>query len=143
MSGAAMSGAAPASEPPYSCSACPKTYKRREHLQRHAVSHSTVRPYRCTVCSNSYQRADVLRRHSQMCQAKASVGGVPAGASSGRRGCDLCVRQKKACGTGQPCDNCRRKCVPCCYSFGLDAVVARKDEDNRSLDTEIVSSVDA
>ena len=96
----------------YACSQCPKKYKRREHLYRHTVSHSAVRPHRCGLCNQAYQRADVLRRHSLTCQAKARTT---------RRACDLCVRQKKACNSGQPCERCRGKEVECTYSFESDA----------------------
>lgn len=103
-------------EPGYTCSVCSKTYKRREHLQRHASSHNPLRPHRCSWCNNTYQRADVLKRHSQVCQIKATANGALVGGSSRRRACDRCVRQKKACSTGQPCDGCRRKSAQCSYS---------------------------
>lgn len=117
----------------YSCSVCHKTYKRREHLQRHVASHSALRPYRCGLCNQSYQRADVLRRHTQTCQGRTKAGGAPAG----RRACDFCVRQKKACSTGQPCDNCRRKSVPCNYSSSAGLAVA--NDDDASPDAEVES----
>ncbi|KAF5984154.1 C2H2 zinc finger transcription factor [Fusarium bulbicola] len=87
----------------FTCSRCSKTYKRREHLQRHAASHSTLRPHRS-------------------CQTKARAGEPLATVSSSRRACDLCVQQKKACSTGQPCEHCRRKSVQCIYSFSNGVV---------------------
>ncbi|RBR15653.1 uncharacterized protein FIESC28_07294 [Fusarium coffeatum] len=99
----------------YACPQCPKKYKRREHLYRHAASHSAVRPHRCGLCNQSYQRADVLRRHSLTCQGKVERG------ATNRRACDLCAKQKKACSAGQPCERCRGKEVECCYSFESDA----------------------
>ncbi|CVK97659.1 related to C2H2 transcription factor [Fusarium mangiferae] len=109
-----MSDNASSSETGFTCSRCSKTYKRREHLQRHATSHSSLRPHRCSFCGQSYQRADVLKRHALACQTKVRAGEV---SSSSRRACDLCVQQKKACSTGQPCEHCRRKSVQCVYSF--------------------------
>ncbi|KAF5722896.1 C2H2 transcription factor [Fusarium mundagurra] len=103
----------------FTCSRCSKTYKRREHLQRHAASHSSLRPHRCSFCGQSYQRADVLKRHALACETKARTGEVP---SSSRRACDLCIQQKKACSTGHPCEHCRRKSVQCIYSFNNRAV---------------------
>lgn len=115
-----MSDASSTSGSTYPCSLCPRAYKRREHLHRHVASHSSVRPYRCTLCNQSYQRADILRRHVQTCQTKPRIGGTLV--SSNRRACDLCVRQKKACSMGQPCNHCRQRSVECSYSFGLGAV---------------------
>lgn len=109
-----MSDNASSSETGFTCSRCNKTYKRREHLQRHAASHSSLRPHRCSFCGQSYQRADVLKRHALACQTKVRAGEV---SSSSRRACDLCVQQKKACSTGHPCEHCRRKSVQCIYSF--------------------------
>lgn len=117
-----MSDDASSSVTGFPCSRCSKTYKRREHLQRHAASHSSLRPHRCSFCGQSYQRADVLKRHALSCETKARTGEVP---SSSRRACDLCVQQKKACSTGQPCQHCRRKSVQCIYSYGNGAATER------------------
>ncbi|KAF4428780.1 C2H2 transcription factor [Fusarium acutatum] len=114
-----MSDKGSSSESGFTCSRCSKTYKRREHLQRHAASHSSLRPHRCSFCGQSYQRADVLKRHSLACETKTRTGEV---SSSSRRACDLCVQQKKACSTGQPCEHCLRKSVQCIYSFGNGTV---------------------
>ncbi|KAL2754156.1 hypothetical protein ACRALDRAFT_1063086 [Sodiomyces alcalophilus JCM 7366] len=98
----------------YQCPVCAKRYKRREHLQRHWASHNASRPYRCTQCSRAFQRHDVLKRHARTCEARAK-GLIPP--SGRRRACDLCVRQKKACSSTQPCRNCERLSVACSYSF--------------------------
>ncbi|KAK3392723.1 hypothetical protein B0H63DRAFT_456453 [Podospora didyma] len=92
------------------CPICFKTYKRREHLQRHRNSHNKERPHRCGLCSASFQRTDVLKRHLQTCDGPAGV------SSARRRACDRCVRQKKACNSSQPCQNCERRTVVCEYS---------------------------
>lgn len=98
----------------YQCPVCAKRYKRREHLQRHWASHNASRPYRCNQCSRAFQRHDVLKRHARTCEARAK-GLIPP--SGRRRACDLCVRQKKACSSTQPCRNCERLSVTCSYSF--------------------------
>ncbi|KAK3903561.1 hypothetical protein C8A05DRAFT_14485 [Staphylotrichum tortipilum] len=113
--GAAGGGAgagAPATVPGglHRCPVCFKTYKRREHLQRHRGSHIAERPHRCSVCGASFQRSDVLKRHLQTCD------GASAPSSSRRRACDRCVRQKKACNSSQPCLNCEKRSVECRYS---------------------------
>ncbi|ROT34504.1 hypothetical protein SODALDRAFT_329757 [Sodiomyces alkalinus F11] len=111
----------------YQCPVCSKSYKRREHLQRHWSSHNSYRPYRCTQCSRAFQRHDVLKRHARTCEARAKGLMPPSGR---RRACDLCVRQKKACSSTQPCRNCERLSVPCSYSF-----ITTNPEGSRSGDT--------
>lgn len=103
--------------PKYQCPRCLKHYKRREHLQRHCAAHSDAKPHRCTSCPRSFQRLDVLRRHQRTCEARAS--GVIA-ATTKRWACDLCVRHKKACSAGQPCQNCKIRNQTCQYSFGAE-----------------------
>ncbi|KAF5560791.1 C2H2 transcription factor [Fusarium phyllophilum] len=124
-----MSDNTTSSETGFTCPRCSKTYKRREHLQRHAASHSSLRPHRCSFCGQSYQRADVLKRHALACETKARAGETSVTPSSSRRACDLCVQQKKACSTGQPCEHCRRKSVQCIYSFSSGAAT----ESNLSM----------
>ncbi|KAH7194511.1 hypothetical protein DER44DRAFT_844232 [Fusarium oxysporum] len=134
-----MSDNASSSGAGFACPRCSKTYKRREHLQRHAASHTSLRPHRCSFCGQSYQRADVLKRHALACQTKVRTGEVSATASSSRRACDLCVQQKKACSTGQPCEHCRRKSVQCIYSFSNGVVTESNllvGQDEKQYDDE-------
>ncbi|KAK0732436.1 hypothetical protein B0T21DRAFT_349443 [Apiosordaria backusii] len=99
------------------CSVCFKTYKRREHLQRHRGTHTSERPHRCILCNAAFQRTDVLKRHLQTCD------GATNAASGRRRACDRCVRQKKACNSGQPCLNCEKRGFECTYSGSSAAPV--------------------
>jgi hypothetical protein len=98
----------------FTCTACFKSYKRREHLQRHSLIHLTRRPYNCTNCDSSFARTDVLRRHSRNCNAEA---GSSVSTPSRKKACNRCVRQKKACDLAQPCRNCQSKPIPCHYSL--------------------------
>jgi hypothetical protein len=102
------------------CSICLKCYKRREHLQRHTSSHSSARPYQCTTCNGTFQRADVLRRHLKTCDGQAN--GASATPTK-RRACDRCVFHKKACSSGQPCQNCQKRSLSCSYSFASNVVL--------------------
>lgn len=93
----------------HACSLCPKRFKRRSHLVRHAVTHSHARPFACRQCSSSFQRVDVLRRHELTC---LPGDGVPPR----KRACNFCTQQKKACVGENPCSNCRRKSIECVNS---------------------------
>ncbi|KAK1782025.1 hypothetical protein QBC45DRAFT_18517 [Copromyces sp. CBS 386.78] len=114
------------------CPVCYKTYKRREHLQRHRASHTSERPHRCILCSASFQRTDVLKRHIQTCD------GMPHGSSGRRRACDRCVRQKKACNSAQPCQNCAKRAVQCLYS----SVASSTGQDGETAGTSASNSVE-
>ncbi|KAJ5857401.1 hypothetical protein N7455_008295 [Penicillium solitum] len=106
-----LAGSPETSESPkYECTLCLKRYKRREHLFRHIGSHTSQRPYQCNSCDGAFQRADVLKRHLRTCDGGASR------ASTRRRACDRCVRQKKACSSHQPCHSCSKKGAQCWYS---------------------------
>lgn len=102
----------------YQCPTCLKCYKRREHLQRHYSLHTSERPYRCLACNRAFQRSDVLKRHLQICGELNPSSKV----ITRRRACDRCVRQKKACNSGQPCQNCLKKAVECSFSVNGEAV---------------------
>lgn len=111
------------------CPICLKCYKRREHLQRHASSHSSDRPHRCTSCSGTFQRADALKRHLRTCDGKATG---PFATPTKRRACDRCMHQKKACSSGQPCQNCQKRSLLCSYSFASNTVLPEDDTILRS-----------
>ncbi|KAK4209438.1 hypothetical protein QBC37DRAFT_54248 [Rhypophila decipiens] len=111
------------------CSVCFKTYKRREHLQRHRTSHTSERPHRCVLCNASFQRTDVLKRHLQTCD------GTPASTAGRRRACDRCVRSKKACSSSHPCENCARRGLECQYSNITPPTSNTQIEANPSIPT--------
>lgn len=120
---------------PFVCEVCFKHYKRREHLQRHRLTHLTKRPYCCSSCKATFARTDVLRRHHTTCSARSSHIAV----SSRKKSCDRCARQKKACSLGQPCRGCQAKKVLCHYTEfsnrGYEADVSSMDHvSGRSWD---------
>ncbi|KAJ5683703.1 uncharacterized protein N7477_000048 [Penicillium maclennaniae] len=106
--------------PRYQCTICSRRYKRREHLSRHTTSHTAERPHRCKSCNGSFQRADVLKRHYRNCTGGSSRSGAR------RRACDRCVRQKKACSSQYPCQNCAKKGIACYYNEGFDDIDTRE-----------------
>ncbi|EFW14787.1 hypothetical protein D8B26_000550 [Coccidioides posadasii str. Silveira] len=115
----------------HQCPICFRSYKRREHLQRHSHTHTSDRPHRCPACGCSFQRADVLKRHWRTCDGRGSSKAVVR-----RRACDRCVRQKKACNSVQPCHNCARRGIPCQYSSGINAPKPSTDIHSQAIDID-------
>ncbi|KAF2113513.1 hypothetical protein BDV96DRAFT_577916 [Lophiotrema nucula] len=42
---------------------CGKRYQRREHLARHALSHSRIKKFRCKICNRPFSRNDNRNDH--------------------------------------------------------------------------------
>lgn len=54
---------------PYLCPnlGCSKSFMRKEHLNRHLVTHASVRPFKCNVCRRSFtRRFDIYSFHSEI-----------------------------------------------------------------------------
>ncbi|KAL3476682.1 hypothetical protein BJX99DRAFT_258232 [Aspergillus californicus] len=118
----------------YQCRVCSKRYKRREHLQRHSSSHTSDRPHRCITCDRSFQRTDVLKRHLRTCISRATD---DTGVTTRKRSCERCIRMKKACNSGQPCQRCVAQDTACCYSTGTSS----SDNTTTTLGHEIIDTV--
>lgn len=48
---------------PHVCDICGASLKRKEHLDRHRLSHRSDRPYQCNTCCKSFKRNEHLARH--------------------------------------------------------------------------------
>jgi|SRR5579871_121515 len=48
----------PQSLSPYPCPSvgCSKSFIRKEHLNRHLTTHTSVRPFKCNICKSSFTR---------------------------------------------------------------------------------------
>ncbi|KAG8327834.1 hypothetical protein J6590_009636 [Homalodisca vitripennis] len=63
---------------PYACPACPKTFKRNEHLSRHLVIHSGQKSELCRECGKTFYRKDHLRKHAESHHNKRGKHTLPA-----------------------------------------------------------------
>lgn len=58
-------GSKPPRPRPHVCLTCQRTFARREHLNRHELSHTKEKPFECNECSRCFSRRDLLLRHKQ------------------------------------------------------------------------------
>ncbi|KAJ9328183.1 transcriptional regulator family: C2H2 zinc finger and Fungal Specific TF [Paecilomyces variotii] len=110
------------------CSICHQSFRRREHLRRHILSHGDIFPYTCSFCDASFKRRDALTRHLTTCKIRKKNGiGIPTAGPKQPRGkrptaCDRCRRSKRACNLGFPCDTCIQRQTSCTYGNLADMV---------------------
>lgn len=45
------------------CEECPKSFTRKDKLDRHKATHSELRPFCCKVCEKTFKRSDKLVEH--------------------------------------------------------------------------------
>ncbi|KAL3443403.1 hypothetical protein BJX65DRAFT_320626 [Aspergillus insuetus] len=55
-----------------SCTHCGRTFRRKEHLQRHLRTHTKEKPFAC-ACGASFSRRDLLKRHGRIAHGEPGV----------------------------------------------------------------------
>lgn len=88
---------------------CNKTFRRREHLNRHARSHdATPAVHKCFICDRSFVRKDILHRH--VLQHNVPPDDNP---KRTQRACESCRQRKIRCDANDPCSACQASNVAC------------------------------
>lgn len=67
----------------FKCEECQKTFKRREHLLNHRVTHTKEKKFRCSTCDRSFSKRYNLVRHERV--QHLGVGAV-------KNACESCGR---------------------------------------------------
>ncbi|KAL2007887.1 hypothetical protein VTN00DRAFT_7869 [Thermoascus crustaceus] len=129
----------PSSEPPgdahyrpFKCQhpGCTATYRRKEHLTRHAVRHSQDRVLKCDECGSVFDRSDTLRRHKKV-HGKDNEPSVRVS-----KACNRCRTQKTRCDGNFPCGACLKKGISCSFGREGQSSGQQKYERDENASTE-------
>ncbi|KAL5342698.1 hypothetical protein BJX70DRAFT_269235 [Aspergillus crustosus] len=88
---------------------CHASYRRKEHLTRHAARHVDGESFECSICGKQFGRSDTRRRHLRQNHNVAE----PANRI---RACQQCRELKTRCHGGSPCTECSRRKTSCSLS---------------------------
>ncbi|OTA99484.1 hypothetical protein M426DRAFT_255654 [Hypoxylon sp. CI-4A] len=105
---------------------CTKKFSRKEHLNRHNLTHNPEHQYKCHICGRRYARSDVFKRHVKQHNPEASV------PSDTRRICLPCGERSTQCDGNSPCGACISSWSECRW---VDS------NTSRGTDTEQVAAV--
>lgn len=96
------------------CPVCPKSFNRKEHQQRHTLTHTSTRPYSCPLCAVCFSRKDALLRHVRLhADMQASTSGAATHLRRTALACQNCVVLKARCSDQKPCETCRELGINC------------------------------
>ncbi len=96
---------------------CGLRYQRKEHLNRHAKSHSNTQSYYCPFCDRAFTRNDTLRHHVRSRHHDRELE-LPS--SRAMRACNYCRARKSKCDGENPCRRCSRQGRECSYQSPSD-----------------------
>ncbi|KAE8313490.1 hypothetical protein BDV41DRAFT_564349 [Aspergillus transmontanensis] len=103
-------------EPVFQCH-CGLSYRRKEHLTRHAKCHSESDSPKCPFCDKIFGRNDTLRLHVRTHHKNKEI---PRGRAA--RACSYCRSRRSRCdgNLGAPCGACLHRGIQCSFTQSSD-----------------------
>ncbi|KAL2827998.1 hypothetical protein BDW59DRAFT_143631 [Aspergillus cavernicola] len=97
-------------QPTFQCQfpGCGLSYRRKEHLNRHARRHFQTMSFQCPFCDRSFARNDTLRQHVHGHHKNKEL--LPGRAT---RACNYCRSRRSRCNGRAPCEACLNREIQC------------------------------
>ncbi|KAG4271860.1 hypothetical protein FPRO04_10592 [Fusarium proliferatum] len=125
------------------CDFCSETFKRKEHLERHARRHSGAKPFKCKSCSKAFSRntRDVLMRHSNMHASDPSETSTTRGRPRKAPARNTCSSAKLRCSQHTSCGSPKSNSAASAHlSTSQDGAGINSPADGP--ETQAISSID-
>lgn len=115
---------------PFECPfpGCGLSYRRKEHLTRHAKLHSKSQSFECPFCDRSFARSDTLRHHVRSYHPDKELK-----SSRATRACNYCRARRSKCNGNDPCNRCVRLGKKCSYSEQSQRELLRSRTNSNSI----------
>ncbi|KAJ5672907.1 hypothetical protein N7507_002034 [Penicillium longicatenatum] len=129
-------------QPSFRCDfpGCSLSYRRKEHLTRHAKSHYKNQSYRCPFCGRVCARNDTLRQHVRTHHKNKELQ-----SSRAVQACNYCRSRRSRCNGKSPCDTCVERGISCSYTSNPRRQELQQtdshDSSSTPMDTESPSLV--
>ncbi|CAP95628.1 Pc21g07310 [Penicillium rubens Wisconsin 54-1255] len=98
---------------PFQCHVpgCGLSYRRKEHLTRHANSHFQTKCFECSFCDRVFARNDTLRQHVRTQHKTRELQ-----YSRAIQACTYCRLRRSRCDGQSPCGVCFQRGIECSYT---------------------------
>jgi uncharacterized C2H2 Zn-finger protein len=98
---------------PFQCHVpgCGLSYRRKEHLTRHANSHFQTKCFECSFCDRVFARNDTLRQHVRTQHKTRELQ-----YSRAIQACTYCRSRRSRCDGQSPCGVCFQRGIECSYT---------------------------
>ncbi|KAJ5705796.1 hypothetical protein N7536_001485 [Penicillium majusculum] len=102
-----------AQQPPFQCHfpGCGLSYRRKEHLTRHAKTHFQTDRFECSFCDRVFSRNDTLRQHVRTHHKTKELQ-----YSRAIQACTYCRSRRSKCDGQSPCGACFQRGIQCLYN---------------------------
>lgn len=90
---------------------CGLSYRRKEHLVRHAKSHFKKESFECSFCDRVFARNDTMRQHVRTHHRTKELQ-----YSRAIQACTYCRSRRSRCEGQLPCDACLKRGIRCSYT---------------------------
>lgn len=90
---------------------CGLSYRRKEHLTRHAKSHFSKESFECSFCDRVFARNDTMRQHVRTHHKNKELQN-----SRAIQACTYCRSRRSKCDGRSPCGTCLQREIGCSYA---------------------------